>query len=85
MESNATDRDHLCLEIKNYLRENPNAGDSLKGVMSWWTSSMHKNVNAVDIEEILEQLITEGSVRKIPLVDGTFLYKMGNQRFNEKK
>lgn len=83
MEKNVPCRDYLRTEIVNYLRKNPNAGDSLKGVMSCWISSTHKNTDAAEIEEILEQLIAEGSVKKISLIDGTFLYKLGNQGINE--
>ena len=79
MENNELKRGQLRIEIINYLRKNPNAGDSLKGVMSWWISSAHKNANAAKIEQVLEQLIIEGLVKKVSLIDGTFLYKQGGK------
>ncbi|MDH5552783.1 MAG: hypothetical protein OEX82_05565 [Nitrosomonas sp.] len=78
MEKNGSYRGFLRNEILNYLCKNPNAGDSLKGVMSCWISSTHKNTYEAEIEEILEQLIAEGRVKKISLIDGTCLYKQGN-------
>ncbi len=79
MENNELKWGQLRLEIINYLHKNPNAGDSLKGVMSWWISSTHKNTNAEKIEKVLEQLVIEGLVEKVSLIDGTFLYKQGGK------
>ena len=80
MENNELKRGQLRIEIINYLHKNPNAGDSLKGVMSWWISPTYKNnANAEKIEEVLEQLIIEGLVKKVSLIDGTFLYKQGGK------
>lgn len=59
-----------------YLRSNPNAVDSLEGVMDWWLPRAYKKVNEAKIEQILEQLIAEGQVTKTILVDGTILYRL---------
>ncbi len=79
MENNELKRGQLRIEIINYLHKNPNAGDSLKGVMSWWIPSTYKNTNAEKIERVLEQLVIEGLVEKVSLIDGTFLYKQGGK------
>ena len=75
MEDNESELACYRREIVDYLRKNPNAGDSLEGVMSWWLSSANKSVDALGIEDVLEQLITEGHVKKIHITGGTVLYR----------
>ena len=75
MEKSESDPANLQKEIEDYLQKNPNAGDSLEGVMSWWLSQRNKKPDVAEIEQVLEQLIAEGSVRKVSLVGGTILYR----------
>lgn len=63
--------------IVHYLQNNPNAADSLEGIIDCWLPQMYKNVDAVKIEQALEQLIAEGLLRRITLVDGSILYRQG--------
>lgn len=75
MKKSKSDTADLHREIVDYLRKNPNAGDSLEGVMNWWLSQRNKKPGVAEIEQVLEQLIVEGSVRKVSLVGGTILYR----------
>jgi Fe2+ or Zn2+ uptake regulation protein len=61
--------------ILHYLQNNANAADSLEGVMNWWLPPAYEKVDVAGVEQILEQLIVEGLVRKTSLVDGTILYR----------
>jgi len=63
--------------ILNYLQRNPSAADSLEGVMNWWLPQAYENGDAARIEQALEQLVAEGLVKKISLLDGTVLYRRG--------
>lgn len=62
--------------ISHYLQSNPNAADSLEGIMNWW---LPKQGHAIEREEsvyqALEQLIAEGVVKKVSIRNGTTLYK----------
>ena len=78
MSNSESDMAYLRGEIIDYLRKNPNAGDSLEGVMSWWLSRNCGKVDVANVEQVLEQLITEGLVKKISLVGGTMLYRKDN-------
>ena len=75
MEKSESDMANFREEIVDYLRKNPNAGDSLEGVMNWWLSPRNKKPDVAEIEQVLEQLIVEGSVKKVSLVGGTILYR----------
>ena len=63
--------------IVDYLQNNPNAADSVEGIMNCWLPQAYKNIDRARIEQVLEQLVAEGLVRKISLVDGTSLYSQG--------
>ena len=75
-DESASDVDYLHNAILHYLRSNPHAADSLEGVMNWWLPKLgYKQVGAESVLQALDQLIAVGVVEKIPLVDGTVLYR----------
>lgn len=75
--------DELAFEIQrlhdailHYLRSNPNAADSLEGIMNWWLPKRgYAQANTEEVMLALDQLIAAGVVEKILLVDGTILYR----------
>lgn len=60
--------------ILAYLRRNPDAADTLDGIVSWWLPVASGRVEASRVERALERLIADGHVAKSVLVDGTVLY-----------
>ena len=74
MTSSELDLEKVREAILHYLQNNPNAADSLDGVINWWLPQAYRKVEVVRIEQVLEQLIADGLVRKIALMDGTNLY-----------
>jgi hypothetical protein len=63
--------------IVDYLQNNPNAADSLEGIMNYWLPQAYQKIDAARIEQVLEQLIDEGQVRKIILADRSILFRQG--------
>ena len=80
MEYDKSDLAELHDVIVDYLQINPNAADSLEGIMNCWLPQAYKQADAAIIEQALEQLIVEGRIRKITLVGGTVLYRQGESR-----
>ncbi|MBX3630979.1 MAG: hypothetical protein KF908_13960 [Nitrosomonas sp.] len=71
------DRDQLQDAVLHYLRNNPNAADSLQGIINWWLPKQgYEKVGMESVYQALEQLIAAGVVEKVPLVDGTVLYRL---------
>ena len=66
-------------EILIYIQNNPNAADSLEGIMNYWLPQAYKKIDTARIEQALEQLIDEGVIRKTTLADGEVLYRQGNK------
>jgi len=75
MENSGSDGASLRTAILSYLNQNPRAADSLEGIKSWWLPKNSKEIDLAKIEDVLQQLVTEGLVKKASLVDGTVIYK----------
>ncbi len=50
--------------ILNYLRKNPNAGDTLEGISKWWLNLEIIDVKVDEVSEVLEALIRESKVKR---------------------
>ena len=64
----------LSDEILNYLRAHPQAADTVAGIVEWW---LPRRLHAEAVERVqaaLDELVAQGWVEKITLIDGTVLY-----------
>ena len=75
MENSESDDASLRAAILFYLQQNPRAADSLGGIKHWWLPEQYKGLDIKRIDDVLQQLVTEGLVKKAFLVDGTAIYK----------
>ncbi len=75
MENSGSDDASLRTAILFYLQQTPRAADSLEGIKNWWLPEQYKELDIKKIEDVLQQMVTEGLVKKASLVDGTVIYK----------
>lgn len=61
-------------EILSYLRNHPDAADTLDGILNWWLPRQRYETERERIEQSLEELVAQGLVSKKVLGDGTILY-----------
>jgi len=64
--------------IVDYLQNNPNAADSLEGILNYWVPQAYRKIDRATIEQVLEQLMDEGKVQKVGLADGSILFRQGD-------
>ncbi len=50
--------------ILNYLRKNPNAGDTLEGISRWWLNLDKIEITVDEVSSVLEALIKEHKVKR---------------------
>lgn len=62
--------------ILNYLRKNPDAGDTLRGIMSWWLGLERIEISGDEIANVLESLIKKGLIRKYKTKGSATFYKI---------
>lgn len=80
MEIGDADKANMRKGILLYLEMYPDAADSLNGIKDWWLSKqIYEKVDAESVYQVLEQLIEEGAIKKVSLMDGTILYKKGDK------
>jgi len=57
-------QEEISRKILDYLRKNPDAGDSLEGISEWWLQSECIEQSVDKVAGVLEQLIKEGVIKK---------------------
>lgn len=65
----------LCQGILRYLRDHPEAADSLEGIASWWLPQSGYSVTTESVHEALALLVAERRIARIDLPDGRTLYQ----------
>ena len=65
--------------ILNYLQRNPDAGDTLEGIVKWWMGFENIESSVEDVADVLESLLQKGIIRMHKLKDGTTFYKINKE------
>ncbi len=66
--------------ILDYLRKNPDAGDTLEGVSKWWLNFEKIDVTVDEISDVMETLSMEGIIEKQVLSGDAAIYKVCSDR-----
>ncbi len=67
--------------ILNYLRKNPDAGDSLEGITRCWLELERIEISVKEVMDVLEGLIQKGEIRTYKTKNGLTFYKL-KKNFN---
>lgn len=73
----------VAREILTYLAENPEAQDTLEGVVRWWLLEQEINREVKRIEEALQDLVSKGLVLERRGSDSLTHYRINMQRYEE--
>ena len=60
-------------DILAYLREHPQASDSLEGIVSWWLPARFVAAREA-VQHSLDRLVARALVERTRLADGTIVY-----------
>ena len=61
-------------QILDYLRENPEAQDTVRGVAEWWLLKQQIVQSTADVEAALANLVAQGKLSSLTGPDGTVHY-----------
>ena len=70
--------DPVCDELLGYLREHPNAMDTLKGIAEWWLPRHRVRVEVERVAQALQTLEARGLIERIGGEDRP-LYRLRQQ------
>lgn len=80
MEKDAQRRLEQRESILRYLAACPHAADTVEGVAGWWLARQRFHDTCQAIEEILEELVSEGLLVKVNLANNTVIYKWPDEK-----
>ena len=79
MDAETTDVAAVEAAIRRYLRDHPNAADTLEGIARWWLSGNAGNARLANVQRAIEQLVNREEVVCQTLRDGTVIYERDKQ------
>jgi hypothetical protein len=69
-------REQISGIILDYLRMNPDAGDTLEGIAGWWVGLQQIEISVKEVANALDCLLKEGAIRTHTARDGTAIYRI---------
>lgn len=77
------DREKIGELILNYLRKNPEAGDTLLGISRFWLELERIDMTVDDVAAACENLVNKGLIKIIKTESGRVFYKASKLQSNE--
>ncbi|HEX7111738.1 MAG TPA: hypothetical protein VF216_04790 [Mizugakiibacter sp.] len=65
--------------VLGYLRDHPQAADTLDGIVNWWLPLQRYETARSRIERALGRLVAGGQLRRDRLPDGAVLYALNEK------
>lgn len=65
--------------IRRYLRDHPNAADTLDGVATWWLAGNADDEWLTRVRGAVELLVHNGELERRTLRDGTVIYERNKE------
>ncbi len=69
----------ICRMILDYLRRNPDAGDTLEGITRWWLSVERINLSVEEVAQALKGLLRKRLIRAHKPKGVTTFYKINKE------
>jgi hypothetical protein len=76
MNIHSNKKEILSRKILNYLKEHPEAGDTLEGIANWWVVQQRIEEMVDEVAAALEDLIERGSIHALESHSGVTIYKI---------
>jgi hypothetical protein len=69
--------------ILDYVAKNPNAQDTLEGIVEWWLLDRYTAVNIARVKKALEELVSAGLMLERRGKGSRIYYKINSRRVKE--
>lgn len=82
-ESMADEKGKVAYRILAYLLENPNAQDTIEGIIEWWLLDRLTRSNITTVKESLEKLVAAGLILENRGEGPRIYYKINRRKVKE--
>jgi Fe2+ or Zn2+ uptake regulation protein len=65
----------IAQAIAAYVERNPEAQDTLEGIIQWWLPEAHHQARTAQIKEALDELVAAGLITAHKAKDAQILYR----------
>lgn len=79
IDSIQTKEEKVSRLILYYLRNNPDAGDTLEGITKWWLEIERIELTVDEIVDVLNGLRKKGLIRMHKTSEGTTFYRISKE------
>lgn len=79
----ADERLRIAYGVLKYLAENPNAQDTLEGIVEWWLLERLTKNHAARVKEALAELVVGELILERRGKDSRTYYKINRRKLNE--
>ena len=84
-DSNEAEMIHIANEIKRYIKDYPNAADTLEGIAKWWLLRQRYEESVSLVQEALDYLVLESVVERKTNIGGDHVYFSAKRPGNGEK
>lgn len=78
-----TEESEIVQSLLGYLLNNPDAQDTLEGIVEWWLLQMKLESNTVKVKEALADLVAKGLIIECTGSDSRLRYMIRNGKTDE--
>jgi DNA-binding MarR family transcriptional regulator len=79
----ANEKSKIAYEILSYLAKNPNAQDTLDGIVEWWLLAQHIERHVAKVKGALTELISRGLIEERRSEDSRVYYRLNRRKEKE--
>ena len=76
------DKRHACQHILGYLLDNPDAGDTLEGIVEWWLLKQRIRFETLTVAQAVAKLVNDGLIVAQHGPDSRIIYRANRSSEN---
>jgi hypothetical protein len=77
------DESQIAYEILAYLSNNPDAQDTIEGIVEWWLLAQHIERQVAKVKSALTDLVGRGLILEKKNADSLIYYRLNRRREKE--
>ena len=80
MRTNENEQRKICHYILAYLADNPDAGDTLDGIVEWWLLRQRVRFETRNVSEAVARLVSEELIEEHGEADSNIIYRVNRTK-----